>query len=233
MSNQPNHIAIIPDGNRRWAKQNKLLPWSGHEKGIGRFREIADAVFERHIPYLTIWAASEDNLTKRSKHEVRFLIALLTDWIQKEIDKKDFVRNGIRVRFIGRWRQIVSDHEKLARAIGTLEAQTKNLKKSNLTVLLGYDGRREMIEAIRHLQKNKVHEVADKSLHDALWTGALPPLDLVIRTGGEPHWSAGFMMWHAANTQLAFTKTFWPAFKKKELDEILVDFSKRERRFGK
>lgn len=231
--NQPNHIAIIPDGNRRWAKQNKFLPWHGHEKGIRRFREIANAVFDRHIPYLTLWAASEDNLTKRSKREVRFLIALLTDWIQKEIDEKEFLRNGIRIRFIGCWKQILPNHDKLARLIGALEAQTKDLKKNNLTILLGYDGRREMIEAIQQLQKNKTHEVTDKILRDALWTGVLPPLDLVIRTGGEPHWSAGFMMWQAANAQLAFTKTLWPAFKTKELEEILIDFSKRGRRFGK
>jgi len=224
---------MIPDGNRRWAKQNKLRAWKGHEKGIERFHEIADVVFGHHIPYLTFWAASEDNLKKRSKYEVRFLVSLLTDWVRKEIEKKDFVNNETRVRFIGHWKQILPDHEKLALLIDTLEKQTRGFMKHNLTILFGYDGRSEMIEAIKQLQKNGVSEITDKTLRGALSTGALPPVDLVIRTGGEPHWSAGFMMWHTANAQLAFTETLWPAFKKKELEEILDDFFKRERRFGK
>lgn len=233
MHNTPNHIAIIPDGNRRWAKQHKLLAWKGHEKGVEQFHEIADTIFKHHVPYLTFWAASEDNLTKRSKHEVRFLVSLLKDWLRKELDEKEFVKNETRFRLIGRWKAIIPDHAEMETLIHALEKQTEHFKKNNLTILFAYDGQREMIEAIKKINKNQEVEVSDASLRKALWTGVLPPVDLVIRTGGEPHWSAGFMMWHTANAQFAFTQTLWPEFKKKELEAILEDFSNRERRFGK
>ncbi|MGC9968523.1 MAG: polyprenyl diphosphate synthase [Minisyncoccia bacterium] len=233
MTNIPNHIAIIPDGNRRWAKQHHLLAWRGHKEGVERFHEVADVVFKHRVPYLTFWAASEDNLTKRSKHEVRFLVSLLKDWLRRELDTKDLVKNETKFRFIGRWRSILPGHDELGTLARALEEQTERFKKRNLTILFGYDGQREMIEAIKKIKKDPATEVNDGVLRKALWTGVLPPVDLVVRTGGEPHWSAGFMMWQTANAQFAFTQTLWPAFKKKELEAILDDFSKRERRFGK
>ncbi len=228
----PSHIAVIPDGNRRWARRRSLLPWKGHEKGIASFTEIADAVFGRGIPYLTLWAASEDNLTKRAKREIAYLLSYLEQWIDHEIARGDFARRGIQVKFIGRWRTILSDRKKLAARIDALTAQTAHGEAHHLTVLFGYDGQREMLDAIRTLQKRPEVPARDAELRAALATGALPPVDLVIRTGGEPHWSAGFMMWQTANSQFAFTETLWPAFGEAELLEILKDFSKRERRFG-
>jgi len=233
MRNLPNHIAIIPDGNRRWARRHNILPWKGHEEGVERFHEIADAAFKRHIPYLTFWAASEDNLTKRSKREVSFLVSLLQTWIQKELDTKDFLKHEARFRFIGRWKQLLHGAKKLETLVRTLEEQTKQCDKHDLTILFGYDGQREMIEAIKQIKNDPAAEVNEVTLREALPTGILPPVDLVIRTGGEPHWSAGFMMWQTANAQLSFTKTLWPDFKIKEFETILDDFSKRERRFGK
>lgn len=233
MHNIPNHVAIIPDGNRRWARQHKLLAWRGHEKGAERFKEIVDALFKHHVSYVTLWAASEDNLTKRSKREIKFLISLLHDWLQKELDSKDLVKNEVKIRFIGRWKSILSDSDELKTAVRKLEAQTEKFKNRNLTILFGYDGQREMIEAIRKIKENPETQVSNKELQKALWTGELPPVDLVVRTGGEPHWSAGFMMWQTANSQLYFTRTLWPQFNKKELEAILDDFSRRERRFGK
>lgn len=228
----PNHIAIIPDGNRRWARRRSLLPWEGHRKGIASFSEIADSVFGRGIPWLTIWAASEDNLTKRSKREISHLLSFLEAWIKDEIDRGTLARNGTQVRFIGRWRELLPDREKIAARIGQLEEQTSHGTARHLTVLFGYDGQREMLDAVRSLQRHPGTPATADTLHAALATGTLPAVDLVIRTGGEPHWSAGFMMWHAANSQLAFTETLWPAFGEKELNAILKDFSRRERRFG-
>ncbi len=233
MNNLPNHIAIIPDGNRRWATAHKMLAWKGHKKGAERFHEVSDMIFKHSISYLTFWAASEDNLKKRPKREIQFLVSLLKDWLQKELDEEEFVKNETRFRFIGRWKSILHNHTELEALVWRLEEQTKHFKKHNLTILFGYDGQRDMIEAVQQLQKHQTTEVNNASLREALWTGELPPVDLVIRTGGEPHWSAGFMMWHTANTQFAFTQTLWPEFKRAELQAILDDFSKRERRFGK
>jgi undecaprenyl diphosphate synthase len=232
MNNTPNHIAIIPDGNRRWAKAHKILVWKGHKKGAERFHEVSDMIFKHPIPYLTFWAASEDNLKKRSGREIQFLVSLLKNWLQKELDEKEFVKSETKFRFIGRWKSILPNHTELETLVCRLEEQTNHFKKHNLTILFGYDGQREMIEAIKQLQKRRITEVDNASLREALWTGVLPPVDLVIRTGGEPHWSAGFMMWQTANAQFAFTQTLWPEFKRTELEAILEDFSKRERRFG-
>jgi undecaprenyl diphosphate synthase len=233
MNKVPNHVAIIPDGNRRWAKRHKFLAWKGHEKGVERFRKVADALFKRRVSYITFWAASEDNLTKRSRNEVKFLTLLLKDWLQKELTSKDLVKSETKFRFIGRWKSILVGEDKLEKMIQKLETATKDFTKHHLTILFGYDGQREIIEAIRKIKKDQKTEVIDKDIEKALWTGELPAVDLVIRTGGEPHWSAGFMMWQTANSQFYFTRTLWPEFKKKELEMALDDFSKRDRRFGK
>ncbi len=232
MINIPAHIAIIPDGNRRWAKQNKILAWKGHEKGSERFREIADDLFHRGVRHVTFWAASEDNLTKRSKPEVKFLVSLLKDWLKKELRSGELAKNEVKFRFIGRWKKIIPN-KNLEALVKKLEEKTSASKKYNLTILFGYDGQREMLEAIKEIKKSKKTEVNGNILEKYLWTGELPPVDLVIRTGGEPHWSAGFMMWHTANSQFYFTETLWPDFRKKELEKALSDFSGTDRRFGR
>ena len=217
----PNHIAIIPDGNRRWAKKRHLLPWHGHKHGAERFREIATYALKANIPYLTFWAASEDNLTKRNKAEVKFLTLLLKNFLKKELENKTFIKNKIRIRIIGRWRELLKD-KNLENLIKELEKATSEGRK-NLTILFGYDGRQEMLSAIK---KGGIN------FEKYLLTADLPPVDFVIRTGGEPHWSAGFMMWRTADSQFYFTKTLWPDFNKNHFKKSLADFSKRARRFG-
>jgi undecaprenyl diphosphate synthase len=167
---------------------------------------------------------------------VNFLISLLRDWLVKISASNTFKKNKIRFRVIGRWDSILVKNKttpELKKLIRKLEDETKNFSKNNLTFLFGYDGQREMTEAIQKISKNPTRKITSETVHAALWTNALPPVDLVIRTGGEPHWSAGFMMWHTADSQFYFTKTLWPDFKKQEVKEVLDDFSKRERRFGK
>lgn len=236
MKNLPNHIAIIPDGNRRWARKHGINPWQGHEEGAKRFEEVADFLFRRGVTCVTFWAASEDNLTKRSRHEVKFLVSVLQNWLTKMSASDIFIKNKIRFRVIGRWDTILKKDKQtdiLKSSIQNLEEKTKKIREKNLTVLFGYDGRREMLEAIQKMRPKNPQKIDYEDVRRALWTETLPPIDLVIRTGGEPHWSAGFMMWHTANSQLYFTKTLWPDFRKKELEKTLDDFSKRERRFGK
>ena len=231
-SHIPQHIALIPDGNRRWARERGLVPWKGHEKGAERFFEIAEHAFSKGIPYVTLWAASADNLTKRSGIEIKFLCSIVRRELESKRTIARFMDNHIRVRFIGQWKKLVQD-DKLIAVIGKREEETKKFTQRNLTVLFGYDGTREMIEAIKKLRRTPEVPIDYDTVKENLMTAALPPVDLVIRTGGEPHWSAGFMMWHTADSQFYFTPKLWPDFDTKELQKAFDDYAKRERRFGK
>lgn len=226
----PRHIALIPDGNRRWAKSKKLNPSDGHRTGVQNFRDIVRELFKT-VPHVTFWAASEDNLRKRSSLEVAILSRLIEKELLWWMNAPELKEYDIRVRVVGRWSALLKN-KKLDRTVQAIEQKTTEHNKRFLTILLGYDGKREMLEAIKTLQKNN-NSATDTSLKQELWTGFLPDVDLVIRTGGEPHWSAGFMMWHTANSQFYFTETLWPAFSKKELAAALQEYERRERRLGK
>lgn len=227
----PKHIAIIPDGNRRWAKLAKHKPWEGHSEGVMRFWDVSQSLFDLGLEHLTIWAASYDNLQKRSRIEINYLMNLL----RKESESSKVLdmakKNQVRVSVKGEWKTLVRD-PKVIEQINKLVEETKHFKKGVLTLLFAYDGKREMLDAINSLVKSK-KIVSDENLCKELWTGDLPPVDFVIRTGGEPHWSAGFMMWHTANSQFYFTNTLWPDFKDQEIKKALADYESRERRLGK
>ena len=230
MGNSPKHIAIIPDGNRRWAKKRGLSASDGHREGAKRFREVSKEAFKSGINYLTIWAASEKNLTERNRVEVETLISILKNYLKEELASGEFVKNETRVSFLGRWREILKNPA-LENLIGTLEEKTAVFQKKHMTILLGYDGKSEMIEAIKKLRK-ETGEINYDTVKKHLWTNGSPPVDLIIRTGGEPHWSAGFMMWHTADSQLYFTDMLWPDFGAAEFKIAVDDFRKRERRLG-
>lgn len=230
MDSSVKHIAVIPDGNRRWAKSRSLKPWEGHTEGIKRFWDISESAVLFGVEHLTFWVASYDNLTKRSTVEIQFLIALLRNELQKSAVKEQLLKNQTRLRIVGEWNDIIND-AKLAQKISNLEGETAHFNKTNITILFGYDGQREMLQAINSLEHGK--GVDDNALRSKLWTGFLPDVDLVIRTGGEPHWSAGFMMWLTANSQFYFTDMLWPDFEASELKKALEEFERRERRLGK
>lgn len=227
-----NHLALIPDGNRRWARVHNLLLWKGHEKGADSFFDIAEYAFASGISYVTLWAASYDNLIKRTSVEITFLCLLLRRKLMDKKIQERFMDNHIRVRILGEGKKLMND-EKLTHAIARTEMRTRFFDEKHLTVLFGYDGKREMMHAIEKIQRDASTPINNETIKENLWTHDLPQVDLVIRTGGEPHWSAGFMMWHTADSQLYFTETLWPDFDKKELEKALSDYSKRERRFGK
>ena len=226
------HLALIHDGNRRWARLHGLVPWKGHEKGAERFFEIAENAFDAGISYVTLWAASVDNLTKRSRIEIRFLCSILRRELESKRTIARFMDNRIRLRFIGEWKNLVKD-DMLIAAIEKRQKETEQFTGRNLTVLFGYDGKREMMEAIKKLRDSTQMPIEYGTVKESLWTSVLPPVDLVIRTGGEPYWSAGFMMWHTADSQFYFTEKLWPDFDAKELQKAFADYAWRERRFGK
>lgn len=231
----PSHLAIIPDGNRRWAKQQGLLPWEGHGAGATQFQTIARAAFKSGVSFLTQWAASEDNLLKRSKVEVGWLVKIFIEHLQKDSFFKELRENQIRFRVLGRGREIVKN-DALENAIAGLEAKTGLFGQRNLTILFGYDGRTELTDAIRQLAYDNLSEIRYDDVKNRLWTADLPAVDLVIRTGEEDadwaHWSSGFMMWDTANAEFYFTKTFWPAFSEEELSKVLEAYQRRRKTGG-
>lgn len=227
----PKHIAIIPDGNRRWAKKHSLKPWEGHFKGIGELAEdIAWTAFDAGVQYLTIWGGSYDNLTKRSKIEIRMLNEAYRRFVKTTLEDDKIHKRGVRVIFLGEWRKVLEP--RTIDLIDKIQSSTKNHKNYHLTVLVAYNGDKEMLYALNAILKDKPKSVTPKIVKSHLWTASLPPVDLVIRTGDKPHLSAGFMMWDVQYAELYFSKKMWPDFTKKDLLTAIKEYSSRERRFG-
>ncbi|MEK9174646.1 MAG: polyprenyl diphosphate synthase [Patescibacteria group bacterium] len=230
-SNLPTHLAVIPDGNRRWAKARGLEPWLGHKHGADTLKEIVKDSVKAGIKYFTFWAMSEDNIAKRHPLEVKFLFKLIKN-IFEEYEKDSFPhQNQIKIDFLGRWEELFPQDVK--EVLSRIKEQTKNYSQHFLTFLLAYDGRTEILQALHQLyQNNPAVKPTPDLVKKYLYTKDLPPVDLVIRTGGEPHWSCGFMMWDVADSQLYFTQTLWPDFNKKELETALSNYSQTQRRLG-
>lgn len=236
IKNLPDHVAIIPDGNRRWAKKRALWPWLGHQQGAKSFEKVLDRLLELKVPYVTFWGGSWDNLTKRSGAEVKFLLKIYDEQFKRIIKDERTHKNQVRVKVLGRWREVLPPA--LQKTIAEAMEATKNYNKYFFTFLLAYDGTDEMIQCFQQILdkgREKSIKITKETIKASLWTKDLPPVDLIIRTGceGDPHLSAGFMMWDTAYSQLYFTETLFPDFGPKELDKALLDFSQRARRFGK
>jgi len=236
IKNIPNHVALIPDGNRRWARKQGLQPWIGHRVGVKAFEKVLEKALELKITHITFWGGSWDNLTKRPKIEVNFLFKVYADQFKRLAKDKRTHQNKVKIDVLGRWKEILP--KETQEAIEEAKEITKDYNKYFLTFLIAYDGRDEMINCIQKIvesSKNKAIKINDKAIKENLWTKDLPPVDLVIRTGCEddPHLSAGFMMWDTSYSQLYFTKTFLPVFSPKEFEEIIKDYSERERRLGR
>jgi tritrans,polycis-undecaprenyl-diphosphate synthase [geranylgeranyl-diphosphate specific] len=229
------HVAVIPDGNRRWAKKRGFFPWQGHIEGAKTLEKILKKAWELKIPYFTFWGMSADNVLKRPKREVEVLFSIFKRQFQKLARSKEIQKEGVKINVFGFWKKLFP--ESVKEAIKEAIEKTKKNKNFVLTFLLAYNGTDEMLEAIKKIVKKareKDIEISEKTLIENLWTGVLPPVDLVIRTGceGDPHNSAGFMMWHTAYSQIYFTNTFFPDFSVKEFEFAINNFQKRERRFG-
>lgn len=225
----PNHIAIIPDGNRRWARKKGMRVVLGHQRGAETFETILAVALKEKIPYLTIWGSSVGNITKRSPAEVKFLLSVFKRYFVKLRKDKRLRAEDVRVRILGEWRKYFPPALKVE--MERLIEETKKHKTYNLTFLMAYSGVEDMEQAMKSLASGK-KKVSAASIKESLWTADLPAVDLVIRTGGEPHWSQGFMMWDVAESQLVFTETLWPDFSEKEFVRILARYRDTERRLG-
>lgn len=225
----PKHVAIIPDGNRRWAKKKGLKPWEGHFKGIGDLaEEIAWTAFDMGVDYLSVWGGSYDNLTKRSKTEIKMLNKAYRMLINKALADKQVYERKVRIKFIGETQ--VLEKSTLA-LIKKAEETTKRHNKKHFNILVAYNGDREIISAVNKLLKSRKSATV-QSFRSALWTGEVPPVDFVIRTGGEFRLSS-FMPWDVGYAELYFSKKMWPEFTKADLKKAIKEYQSRERRFGK
>lgn len=233
--NLPRHIVVIPDGNRRWAKKKRLPSFFGHREGAKTTEKILKAVLELKIPYFTFWGSSLGNIIKRPKKEVDFLFNLFEKYFKKLAKDKEIEKKGVKINVIGRWRELFP--ERVKKAIEEAVKKTKNNKNFQLTFLLAYSGIDEMTAAIQKIAdfkiKNLELKIDEELIKNNLWTKDLPPVDLVIRTGGEPHWSAGMMMWDVADSQLYFTETLYPDLSVDEFKKAVNNYLKIERRMGK
>ena len=218
------HVAIIMDGNGRWAESRGLPRTEGHRVGVKVVREIVEASVERGIGYLTLFAFSTENW-KRSKEEVNFLFSLFTDAVTEYIP--DLKRNSVKLNFIG---DIEGLPYFLRQSLSYALNETKTGSKLLLTVALNYGGRREIIEAVKKALNSKI-DIDEESFKQFLYTKDVKDPDILIRTSGEMRIS-NFLLYQIAYTELFFTKTLWPDFTKEEYFKILDEFSKRERRFG-
>ncbi len=232
-SGVPRHVAVIPDGNRRWARERGLDIFEGHRRGVEAFEEVARHAAERGIEHLSLWGLSLDNLVKRSKGEIAWLFRILKREFGKLAESGEIHRRQTRVRVFGRWREKFP--EAVRQAMERAEEATKHYDKYFLNFFLAYNGTDEMVQAVQEMvdkARGGHLRVTLELIKEHLFTRELPPVDLVIRMAGEPHLSAGFMMWDVADAQLYFTEKYWPDFDEGEFDKALADFAKRSRRFG-
>ncbi len=234
--NLPQHIVVIPDGNRRWAKKRGLPHFFGHREGAKTTEKILKTVLDLKIPNFTFWGCSVDNITKRSASEVNFLLNIFERYFKKLIKSKEIHQNNVKVNVLGYWDKLFP--EKVKKPIKEIIEKTKNYRNYQLTFLMAYSGTDEMTEAIKNiaeltLRRGSGQGITEELIKNNLWTKNLPAVDLVIRTGGEPHWSSGLMMWDVANAQLYFTETLYPDFSIEEFKKAINKYSQTERRMGR
>lgn len=224
----PIHLAIIPDGNRRWAREKNLPTFEGHRRGYQRGIEIGKKARELGIKYLTFWAFSTENW-HRSKEEVNYLMRIFKDLVDQYL--KEALKDEIKITHLGRKDRIDQElRDKLAKA----EEKTKSFSRYYLNLALDYGGRDEIIRAIKKIQTidNNSSILSDDNFNQFLDTHAMPDPDLIIRTSGEMR-TSGFMIWQAAYSEWIFYPKYFPDFTPADLEKCLEEFARRQRRFGR
>jgi di-trans,poly-cis-decaprenylcistransferase len=231
-TNKLQHIAIIMDGNGRWAKKRGLPRSVGHKKGAEVVKEITRAAGELGVKYLTLYAFSTENW-QRDPEEVATLMGLLRDYLKSDL--KEIQENGVRIIFIGERQMLDAD---IVEQMAKIEAETAHNDKMTLCIAISYGARQEIVNAARKIavlaRRGDIlpEDVDIKMFSDMLYTKDVPDPDLVIRTSGEQRIS-NYLLWQIAYAEFFFTPTLWPDFGKEELERIINDFNTRERRYGK
>ena len=223
----PIHVAMIMDGNGRWAKQRGLPRLAGHRAGTENIRNIVEACVEQGVEYLTLYAFSTENWS-RPDNEVQGLLRILAEVIERETPELD--RNGAQLRHIGTMDGVPQD---LADAINGAVAFTAHNSRLILNVAFNYGGRAEIVDAVRRIVREGLppEAIDEAAVNQRLYTAGIPDPDLIIRTAGEQRLS-NYLIWQAAYAEYWFTPKYWPDFDKNVFYEALLDYSRRKRKFG-
>ncbi|WP_405606669.1 isoprenyl transferase [Polaribacter sp. Asnod1-A03] len=228
----PNHVAVIMDGNGRWAKGKGMNRIFGHRNALTAIRQVADASSEIGVKFLTMYAFSTENW-KRPKLEVDALMSLLISTLKKELP--EFQRKNVKVNAIGNLTSLPKNAQKVLEDVIN---STKNNTKITLTFALSYGSREEIVNAIKNISKKVVNkevnieEISEKTINNHLYTFNLPDVDLMIRTSGEQRIS-NYLLWQMAYAELYFTDILWPDYREEHYYDAIIEYQNRERRFGK
>ncbi|OGI05764.1 MAG: di-trans,poly-cis-decaprenylcistransferase [Candidatus Margulisbacteria bacterium GWF2_35_9] len=221
----PSHIAIIMDGNGRWAKKRMLPRTIGHNAGVKALKRTIKIAYEIGVKHLSVYVFSTENW-KRPKPEVDFLMSILNNIIEKEV--KELNDYGVKVKFCG---EISELSPSLQDKINWAEEFTKKNNKLHLNLLVNYGSRKEIVSAVQQLIKEGCQNITEEEISSHLYTKESPDPELIIRTGGDNRLS-NFMLWQGAYSEIWVTKQYWPDFNRKILMKAIEDFSGRDRRFG-
>ncbi|MDE5655211.1 MAG: di-trans,poly-cis-decaprenylcistransferase [Clostridia bacterium] len=222
----PKHIGFIMDGNGRWATQRGLSRSDGHRQGAEALKKIVKACSQKGVKVVSVYAFSCENWSKRPQAEIKFLFSLITQFVKKEM--KDYVKSGYQVRFSGDLSQLPKVTQN---AINKVIDASKNNDGLIVNIALNYGSHQEIVRAVNTILQSGLREIDEQMLEDCLYSAGLPPLDLVVRSSGEKRLS-NFMLWQMSYSELIFLDKYWPDFDENTLDEILLEYSKRDRRFG-
>ena len=222
------HIAIIMDGNRRWAKEKFLPSAMGHQKGVDSLRSTMRLFDKFGIKHLTVYAFSTENWN-RKKEEVEFLMGLLAKTLLNELDEMH--KENVQIRFLG---NISGLSEELQKIVKNAEEKTKDNTGVNLNIAFNYGSRDEITNAVKEIVKSEIkpEDITEDTISNYLYTKNIPDPDLLIRTGGEKRIS-NYLLWQLAYSELYVTDAYWPEFDEEELTKAIVEFEHRNRRFGK
>jgi len=225
--NKPKHIAIIMDGNRRWAKKRNMPAIRGHEYGAKAFEKIIDHCLKIDIKTLTVYAFSTENW-KRAKLEVSALIRILEKYLTEYSD--ELKQKGVRLRILG---DISGFPKPIQKKLNSVLKKTKSNTRLNLNLAINYGGRAEIVQAMREISKKKIKsgQITDKTIEKHLYTAGQNDPELIIRTSGEFRLS-NFLLWQAAYSELLFVKKLWPNFGPTDLNNAIAKWQKRQRRYG-
>ncbi len=227
----PTHVAVVPDGNGRWARRRGLPRVAGHRAGIETLKSIVRAAGDVGIPYFTLYAFSTENW-RRPRSEVSALLGLLKEYLDSGIDQN--LKNGVRIRVIGRRHGLSDD---LIGAIDRAEAETATCDKMHFQVAFNYGGRAEIVDGVKAaatLVKNgmlDIEAIDEKTFGSLLYTAGIPDPDLIIRSSGELRLS-NFLLWESAYAEIVSCPSYWPDFTPEEFCACILEFQRRDRRFG-
>ena len=229
--NVPHHIAVIPDGNRRWARERGLAPIFGHKEGVETYKKLLENAADLGVSYVTFYAFSTENW-KRSEEEVTGLMLLLQSYLDDYSKRAD--TENIRVRFIGK---IAELSENVQKSINKCIERTKENTGVTFNIALNYGGRDEITTAVKNIVQDvkngnlNIEEIDEKLISTKLYTNNMPDPDLIIRTSGELRLS-GFLTWQSTYSELYFIEKYWPDFNENDLDEAIKEYQRRNRKFG-